>query len=138
MLFNFTPINFKAIAYEVTLAELKTKPKDEKIAKVFEVLDEVTPKLGVYSKVMSIVRQQLFGKFLIYSNHFVFTFLLNFIDAVFSDMFTGSVHSTRNSLTGENISIERKTYVSLYTKIQKEKDENLDSIKKKLEETEYQ
>ena len=138
MLFNFTPLNFKAIAYEVTLAELNTKPKDEKIAKVFEVLDEVTPKLGVYSKVMSIVRQQLFGKFLIYSNPFVFTFLLNFIDAVFSDMFTGSVHSTRNSLTGENISIERKTYVSLYTKIQKEKDENLDSIKKKLEETEYQ
>ncbi len=57
---------------------------------------------------------------------------------MFSDIFTGSVDSTRKSQTSDNISIERITYVALYTKIQKEKDENLDSVKKKLEETEIQ
>ncbi len=57
---------------------------------------------------------------------------------MFSDIFTGSVDSTRKSQTSENISIERITYVALYTKIQKEKDENLDSVKKMLEETEIQ
>lgn len=61
---------------------------------------------------------------------------LNLKDAVFSDKFTGSVSSTRKSFTTENISIERMTYLALYSKIQKDKDENLDNVVKKLEESE--
>ena len=65
-------INFKkkklAVAYEVTLAELSSKQHEEKICKVFDVLDEVIPKLGIYSKVMNIARQQLFGKYIFFLN----------------------------------------------------------------------
>lgn len=54
----------KATGYEITLTELsKSKnSKDEKILKVFEILDEIVPKLGVYTSIMKIARKQLFGK----------------------------------------------------------------------------
>lgn len=62
IIFSYGPL--KATAYEITLTEISKSQnsKDEKIYKVFEVLDEIVPNLGVYSSIMRIVRKQLFGE----------------------------------------------------------------------------
>jgi hypothetical protein len=57
----------KATGYEIALTEISKSQhsKDEKILKVFEIFDEIIPNLGVYYKIMRIVRQQLFGQIFI-------------------------------------------------------------------------
>ncbi len=82
--------------------------KDEKIHKVFEVLDELLPNLGVYFKLMRIVRHQLF-------------------EAVFSNEFTGYAGELESS-------IQRISYYSLYKKIMNKRDENCEALKEQLNE----
>jgi hypothetical protein len=57
-------IHNKATAYEILLTELgkSDESRDEKILKVFEIFDQIVPNLGVYSPLMKLVRQQMFGK----------------------------------------------------------------------------
>ncbi len=57
-------MSFIAIAYEIQLAELmlKNAPQNERITRVFQILEELIPNLGVYSKVMKIVKEELIGK----------------------------------------------------------------------------
>ena len=59
----FIFINKIATAYEILLTELgkSDETRDEKIIKVIEIFDQVVPNLGVYSPIMKLVRQQMFG-----------------------------------------------------------------------------
>lgn len=60
---KFKLIWIEATAYQIILSELNRKEnsKDEKIAKVFDIFDQLIPSLGVYSQIMKIVRAQFFG-----------------------------------------------------------------------------
>ena len=53
-----------AMAYEISLTELeKTEnSKDKKIVRVFDILVDLVPTLVIYTQLMKMIRQQLFGK----------------------------------------------------------------------------
>jgi hypothetical protein len=52
------------LAYEIELAELTLKnvPQNERITRVFEIIDELIPNLGVFAKIMKIVKAELIGQ----------------------------------------------------------------------------
>jgi len=95
------------VAYEISLTEVSKSDnsKDEKIHKVFEVLDELVPNLGVYSSIMKIVRKQLF-------------------DAVFSDEFTADC-------SGQG-SLKRVSFYALHKSLQSKRDEKYEVLRNEL------
>lgn len=117
-----------ATAYEITLTEISKSQnsKDEKIYKVFEVLDEIVPNLGVYSSIMRIVRKQLFGESFVsrsYSSKIcLITRCFTIIDSVFTDEFTAS------SSSGSQEAIQRISYFSKYKILMSKKDEKYEAL----------
>jgi hypothetical protein len=97
-----------ATNYEIILAEINKRQnsKEEKIVKVFEILDQIWPNLGVYVGIMKMVRQELF-------------------DAVFSEInYSGPSHSPSSSRN-----LERMSFYSLYNNLVKSRDEKNEQLK---------
>ena len=56
-------INSAATKYEVMLLEKgRERPSEDGVVLVFRLLDELIPHLGVYTRLISLARDELFGE----------------------------------------------------------------------------